>query len=465
MRLTYLALAVTAALSGCTLIPSYERPGLPVAENWPSASAVSAHDQSLTQWQTFFLDAELKALIQAALENNRELRVAALNVEAYRSQYQIQRAGLLPSVSIDGSGNRTKVPGDLSGTGSSMLTSQYSATLGASWEIDFFGRLASLKEAALEQYFASVEGKRAAQTALVASVANAWLNYQADQALLKLTQDTLATYEQSLKLTQRTFDVGVASALELSQAQSAVDAARVNLARYERLVELDRNALTLLLGQTPEPSWLAVKDLNGAFFSEVPVGAPAELLQQRPDILQAEYQLKAANANIGAARAAFFPRISLTGAAGSASGELSGLFDGGSGYWSFAPSISVPIFNAGRLKANLDYATISKNIQVAQYEKAIQNAFKDVADGLVSRQTYAAQVKAQQALVATNQRYYNVAERRYRGGVDSYLTLLDAQRQLFAVEQQLINDRLSQLISEVNLYKAVGGGWRAGEAN
>lgn len=462
MKPTLIALSIAGLLSGCSLIPNYERPTAPVEATWAQASSATANVAALTNWQAFFVDPQLQQLIQVALDNNRDLRVAALNVEAYRAQYRIQRSALFPSVSADGAGNRAHMPADLTGTGNSMITSQYSATVGVAWELDLFGRLSSLRESALQEYFASVEAQRAAQTSLVASVANAWLTWQADQTLLKLTQDTLKTYEESLALTQRSFDVGVTSALELSQAKSAVDSARVNLARYKRLQALDINALTLLLGQAPDSRLLVAKGLETQPLAEVPVGAPSELLQQRPDILQAEYRLKAANANIGAARAAFFPKISLTGAAGTASNELSGLFDGGSGYWAFAPSISVPIFTAGKLKANLDYAQISKDAQIAQYELAIQSAFREVADGLVSHATYAEQVQAQRNLLRTNEDYYGFAERRYRGGVDSYLTLLDAQRQLFTAQQQLIADRLNQLISEVNLYKAVGGGWTAG---
>jgi multidrug efflux system outer membrane protein len=462
MKPTLLALSIAALLSGCSLIPSYERPAAPVASAWSTEAPTAGSLDALSDWRAFFLDPQLQQLIQVALDNNRDLRVAALNVEAYRAQYRIQRAQLFPSVGLDGSGNRSRLPADMSGTGSAMISSQYSATLGASWELDFFGRLNSLRESALQEYFAGMEAQRAAQTSLVASVANAWLTWQADQALLRLTRDTLKTYEESLALTRRSFDVGIASALELSQAQSAVDSARVDLARYTRLQALDRNALTLLLGQAVDEALLQVRGVEIEPLAAVPVGAPSELLQQRPDILQAEYRLKAANANIGAARAAFFPRVSLTGAAGTASRELSGLFEGGSGYWSFAPRISVPIFNAGELKANLDYAQVSKNIQVAQYEQAIQSAFRDVADGLVAHSTYAEQVAAQRALLRTTQSYYGLAERRYRGGVDSYLTLLDAQRQLFGAQQQLIGDRLNQLLSEVNLYKAVGGGWQSG---
>jgi len=286
------------------------------------------------------------------------------------------------------------------------------------------------------------------------------LTLQADQALLQVTRDTLKTYEESFGLTQRSFDVGVASALELRQARSAVDSARVSIEQYTRLVAQDRNALTLLLGQNLPAGLPSGDGLERTQLAALPVGLPSDLLQQRPDILQAEYQLRAVNASIGAARAAFFPRISLTGAAGTASRELSGLFDGGSGYWSFSPSISVPIFNAGQLRANVDYAQISKNIQVAQYEKAIQTAFREVADGLAAQATYTRQVQAQRDLLETSEDYYNLAERRYRTGVDSYLTLLDAQRQLFSVQQQLISDRLAQMTSEVNLFKALGGGWQ-----
>jgi len=367
---------------------------------------------------------------------------------------------VLPAVSADGAGTRSRTPADLNMSGEPAISSQYSATFGVSWELDLFGRLRSLRDQALEQYFASEAAQRSTQISLIASVANAWLTLQADQALLQVTRDTLKTYEESLGLTQRSFDVGVASALELRQARSAVDSARVSIEQYTRLVAQDRNALTLLLGQSLPAGLPSGEGLERTQLATLPVGLPSDLLQQRPDILQAEYQLRAVNASIGAARAAFFPRISLTGAAGTASSELSGLFDGGSGYWSFSPSISVPIFNAGQLRANLDYAQISKNIQVAQYEQVIQTAFREVADGLAAQATYVRQVQAQRDLLQTSEDYYNLAERRYRTGVDSYLTVLDAQRQLFSVQQQLISDRLAQLTSEVNLFKALGGGWQ-----
>ncbi|MCQ4253205.1 AdeC/AdeK/OprM family multidrug efflux complex outer membrane factor [Stutzerimonas stutzeri] len=464
MNKSLLSLALMTALTGCSLIPDYQRPDAPVAGDWPQGEAyqqgaAQAFEQTLG-WREFFRDPALQQLIEVALENNRDLRVAALNVDAYRALYRIQRADLLPAVSADGAGTRSRTPGDLSMSGEPAISSQYSATFGVSWELDLFGRLRSLRDQALEEFFASEAAQRSTQISLIASVANAWLTLQADQALLQVTRDTLKTYEESLGLTQRSFDVGVASALELRQARSAVDSARVSIEQYTRLVAQDRNALTLLLGQNLPAGLPSGDGLERTQLAALPVGLPSDLLQQRPDILQAEYQLRAVNASIGAARAAFFPRISLTGAAGTASRELSGLFDGGSGYWSFSPSISVPIFNAGQLRANVDYAQISKNIQVAQYEKAIQTAFREVADGLAAQTTYTRQVQAQRDLLETSEDYYNLAERRYRTGVDSYLTLLDAQRQLFSVQQQLISDRLAQLTSEVNLFKALGGGWQ-----
>lgn len=459
MKKSLLSLALLTALGGCSMIPEYQRPVAPVDAAWPQGEAPANQQAMDLGWREFFRDPDLQQLIDVALQNNRDLRVAALNVEAYRALYRVQRANLLPLVSADGAATRGRTPADLSPSGESTVGGQYSATLGVAWELDLFGRLGSLREEALQQYFATEAAQRSAQISLVASVANAWLTWQADQALLELTADTLKAYDESLALTQRSFDVGVASALELRQARSAVETARVSLAQYTRLVAQDRNALAQLLGQNIPANLLHKRELNDQQLAELPVGLPSDLLTKRPDIVQAEYQLRAANASIGAARAAFFPSISLTGAAGTASRELSGLFDGGSGYWTFSPQISLPIFNAGQLRANLDYAEISKNIQVAQYERAIQVAFREVADGLAAQATYTEQLQAQRDLLETSEQYYRLAERRYRTGIDSYLILLDAQRQLFSVQQQMINDRLAQLTSEVNLFKALGGGW------
>ena len=457
--LLYAAIA-TAVLSGCSLIPDYQRPEAPVDSQWPQAQTASAAQAADLKWQDFLQDPALRQLVQLALENNRDLRVAALNVEAFQAQYRIQRSALFPSLSADGQGSRQRVPANMSQTGDATINSQYSATLGVNaWELDFFGRLDSLSEQALQSYFATEQAARSTQISLIASVATAYLQWQADQTLLNVTRDTLATFEDSLRLTQRSFDVGVADALTLSQARSAVDSARVSISRYERQVAQDRNALARLIGTSLPSDLPSALDLNEAQLADVPAGLPSDLLQRRPDVLQAEHQLRAANASIGAARAAFFPSVSLTANAGSLSSELSGLFDGGSGTWLFQPRISLPIFNAGRLSANLDYAELQKDIQVAQYEKAIQVAFQEVADRLVARSTYRDQVQAQRTLLQTSERYYELADRRYQTGVDNYLTLLDAQRQLFSVRQQLISDRLAQLVSEVELYKALGGGW------
>lgn len=468
MSKSLLSLAIAAfVLGGCSLIPEYQQPEPPVAGQYPQGPAYTpaeAASQAAAEqgWKQFFHDPALQQLIQVALENNRDLRVAALNIDAYAAQYRISRADLFPAVSANGSGSRQRLPADASQTGESSISSSYSATLGVSaYELDLFGRVRSLNEQALQTYFASEEARRSTQISLVANVANAYLTWQADKELLKVTQDTLATFEESYRLTARSNEVGVASALDLSQSRTSVENAKVQLAKYTRQVAQDENGLTLLLGTAVPSNLTAAKPLSDDLLSEVPAGLPSDLLQRRPDILAAEHNLKAANANIGAARAAFFPSISLTANAGTLSPDLSGLFKGGSGTWLFQPQINLPIFNAGALSASLDYSKIQKDITVAQYEKSIQTAFQEVSDGLAARQTFNQQLQAQRDLVEANQTYYRLAERRYRIGVDSNLTFLDAQRQLFSSQQSLITDRLSQLVSEVNLYKALGGGWNA----
>ena len=466
MSKSLISLAVTAfILSGCSLIPDYMQPAAPVAAQYPQGPAysptqsanVAAAEQG---WRQFFKDQALQQLIQTSLVNNRDLRVAALNIDAYRAQYRIQRADLYPAISADGSGSRGRTPADLSQGGKATVGGQYSATLGLSaYELDLFGCIRSLSQQALETYFSSEEARRSTQISLVANVANAYLTWVADQEQLKLTQDTLKAFEESYKLTLRTSEVGVSSALDLAQSRTSVESARVKLAQYQRLVAQDVNSLTLLLGTGLPANLPASQPLATDILADMPAGLPSDLLHRRPDILEAEHQLKAANANIGAARAAFFPSISLTASAGTGSADLSGLFKGGSGTWLFEPHISLPIFNAGSLRASLDYSKIQKDIGVANYEKTIQTAFQEVSDGLASRQTYNEQLQAQRDFVTANQDYYRLAERRYRIGIDSNLTFLDAQRQLFAAQQSLISDRLSQLTSEVNLYKALGGGW------
>ncbi|AZG15778.1 AdeC/AdeK/OprM family multidrug efflux complex outer membrane factor [Cupriavidus pauculus] len=466
MRQTLLCLAAAAALAGCSLIPNYERPAAPVDAAYPQGDAYKAGTGAAQApsaaelgWRDFFSDPRLHRLIQLALENNRDLRVAALNVDAYRAQYRIQRADLFPEVGATGQGTRQRVPADLSSTGQRVISSQYGVSLGTTaWELDLFGRLRSLSQAALEQYFASEEARRSTQIALVASVANAYLTQRADEANLAVTRDTLSAYERTYNLTRRSFEEGIASRLDLRQSQTQVENARASLARYTRLVAQDANALALLVGTSLPPDLPAGLTLDQNLLAEVPAGMPSDLLQNRPDILEAEHRLKSANADIGAARAAFFPRIQLTASGGTASRQLSGLFDAGSGTWLFQPQITLPIFTAGSLRASLDYARIQKDINVATYERTVQSAFREVSDGLAARGTFTDQVAAQTRLVEASSDYYRLAEGRYRTGVDSYLTVLDAQRQLFTAQQALIEARLNQLTSEVNLFKALGGG-------
>jgi multidrug efflux system outer membrane protein len=463
------ASACFLALAGCSLIPRYERPAAPVDAAYPQGAAYDSASVSIQTlpaadlgWREFFADPRLRRLIETALANNRDLRVAALNVDAYRAQYRIQRADLFPEVDAGASGSRQSAPASVSPSGQRAISSNYGVSLGTTaWELDLFGRVRSLSTATLENYFGSQEAMRSARIALVASVADAYLTLRADEALLQLTRDTLDAYAHTYRLTQRSYEEGVASRIDVRQSQTSVETARASLARYTRQVAQDRNALLPLLGTSSLPADLpAGLDLDQPMIAAFPAGVPSELLQSRPDILAAEHQLLSANANIGAARAAFFPSISLTASAGTASNQLSGLFDAGSGTWLFQPHINLPLFTAGSLQASLDYARIQKDINVARYERSIQTAFREVADGLAARGTFGEQLQAQMRLVDATQDYYTLAEKRYRTGVDNYLTLLDAQRQLFSAKQVLIGDRLNQLSSEVNLYKALGGGWK-----
>lgn len=465
MKLRYLTLAIALGLSGCSLAPQYEQPEAPIPENWPKGMAYDqqgsvAETVSPLHWREFFVHDSLHQLIGLALENNRDLRQAALNVEAYRALYRIQSSELWPSVGIDGSGNRQRLPDDLSPTGQTDITSQYGVSLGVSaWELDLFGRIRSLKGAALERYLATENTRHAVQTALISDIANAWLTWNTDHALLELTRATLESYRESLTMVEESHAAGISSALDVRQARSLVEQARVQLALYTRQLAQDRNALQLLIGAPIPGNLLYGTDLDSPMLADLPVGLPADILQQRPDIRAAEHRLRAANADIGAARAAFFPSIRLTASAGTASSELSGLFDSGSEAWSFIPQINLPIFTAGRLKANLDYSEIQRDINVTAYEQAIQNAFREVSDGLAARGTFDEQVQAQNDLVTATSEYYEMAQQRYDEGVDNYLAVLDARRYLFASQQELLTYRLQQLSSEVALYRALGGGW------
>jgi NodT family efflux transporter outer membrane factor (OMF) lipoprotein len=448
------ALAVSAMLlAGCSMMPTYERPPAPVAGGWAYDSAPEGTPAAALDWQQFFSDARLRGLIDTALRNNRDLRVAVLNIEQARAQFDIRSADRFPSV---GAGiSATRAPN----SSGSVSTSYSAGLLISSWEIDFFGRIASLSQAALAQYLATEEGRKAAQITLVASVANSWLNLVADDELLALTRQTLTTREESLRLTRMRFEGGVSSELDFRQAQSLAESARVALAQQQRQRALDLNTLTLLLGEAAPADTTGEIAMETLSLPDVPAGLPSEVLVQRPDVRQAEQQLVAANANIGAARAAFFPRITLTAGLGTASGELSGLFKSGSWAFTAAPQLLLPIFDAGRNRAGLRSANVSRDIAVAQYEKAIQSAFREVSDGLAGRLTLADQLRAQGNVVEAETVRLRLATLRYENGVASYLELLDAQRSLFAARQALIQSRLQLLQNQVLLYRALGGGW------
>ncbi len=446
------ALAAAALIAGCSMTPTLERPAAPVPATFPGQPASVTASGPVQAWESFITDARLRELVALALKNNLDLRVATLNIEQVRAQYQVRRADQVPTVNATVAGNRQPTP-------SGDISSNYTAGLAmASWELDFFGRVASLKDAALAQFLASEEAQRAVQTSLVASVASSWLSLQTDEALLALTQRTLATREDSLRLTKLRFDNGAASALDLRQAESLTAAARATLAQQRRTIALDLNALTLLVGQEV-PANLLPGAGDVAPFQPVPEGLPSQLLTRRADIRQAEQQMVAANANIGAARAAFFPRISLTAGIGTVSTELSGLFKDGSWGFTLAPQALLPIFDMGRNQANLDAAKAARDIAMAQYEKAIQVAFREVADALAGRATLGEQLAAQEAQAQAETDRFRLAELRYRNGVASYLDVLDAQRSLFATQQALAQTRLAQQQNQVALYKALGGGY------
>ena len=469
------ACAVAAVLGACTLEPKYQRPPPPVPAVEPGAQGGTAAAD--IGWREFFPDPQLQQLIVLALTNNRDLRVAALNVESAQAQYRIQRADLFPTISASASEQVEHFPtgvlaasggttagggvGSPVGTGTGGSTIRfYNVGIGfTSYELDFFGRIRSLNHAALQQYFSSAETRRSAQLTLVAEVATAYLTILADQTLLDITRDTLKSQSESYALTQRLFEAGTSTELAVRQAESTVDAARANLALYTRQLAQDRNALQLLLGtQIPEGIDTSGGLDRGAAVADLEEGIPSDVLVRRPDVLAAEHQLQAASARIGAARAAFLPAVTLTGNFGTASTQLSGLFKGGSQAWTFSPQISVPIFAGGANVANLQASKLARDTAIAQYEKAIQTAFREVADGLAARSTLDDQLAAQQALVTASAQAYRLADMRFRGGVDSYLSALDAQRTLYTAQQQLQSVRLTRLQNLVTLYKALGGG-------
>lgn len=493
VRATAASALALLALAGCTsLAPDYARPMLPVpatlnGTNGPNGSegTALAPETGPMGWQEFLQEPRLRELVALALQNNRDLRVAVLAIEKARAQYGVEQSNRFPAVGATAAGNRTRTADDLNTSGRSPTSSQYSAQLGfSSYEIDFFGRVKNLNEAALQEFLRTTENRRSVQLSLVAEVANAWLTLDADGRRLQLAQDTLRSRQKSYELTERSHALGAASGLTLAQAQTTVDTARADVAAFTSQVARDRNALALLAG-APVPAALLPDGANpgataspaqaasasasvapapslatpAATLLAVPGDLPSSVLLNRPDVRAAEYTLRGAYASIGAARAAFFPSITLTASAGTASNALSGLFDGGNGTWSFAPQIRLPIFDAGRNRANLQIAETARDTALAQYDKAVQTAFREVADALAERATLAERLQAQQSLQAATLKALQLSQARYRLGADSYLPVLDAQRALYSAQQTLIGLALAEQANRITLYKVLGGRW------
>lgn len=461
--------AVGLLLGGCSLAPRYERPASPVADSYTTNASASAADKTVADisWEEFFSDPRLQTVIRTALENNRDLRVAALNVERVRALYNIQRTALIPSLDATADGSRRRTPGDLSASGQSTISSSYQVGLEIpSYELDFFGRVTSLRDQVLQQYLATEEAQRSAHISLISTVSRQYFAVLAAEEQLALARQTLDAANRSFELNRKTYETGVASEIDLRTAEAQRESVRASVAAIEQSRDLAKNALALLVG-APLPAdvftagSLAMQNL----IEDLPAGLPSDLLTRRPDILAAEHTLQAANANIGVARAAFFPSVKLTAFGGTASPELSGLFESGSKAWSFAPSVTLPIFAAGRNKAQLNVANIQKRIEIANYEKAIQTAFREVSDALAVRQSIGTQIDAQTARTAAAQRRYELSEQRYKAGVDSFLSVLLAQQELFSAQQQLVTARLARLDNLTTLYAALGGGVQRAESS
>lgn len=456
------AALVVTFLSGCSLMPTYERPDAPVPAGWQQSGTGDARLPAAADigWQQYFADARLRELIGLALQNNRDLRVAALNIEAARAQYGVARADQLPTVGAGASMTRSRTAADASPSGRETLGNIYSANLASTgFELDFFGRVRSMSTAALNQYLATQEARDAAQISLIAEVAKAYVAQRTADEAMRISKMALDSREKTYRLAKLRFNAGVISAIDLRQNETLIESAHADYAAQTRLREQAGNALALLIGQ-PVPANLppALPLGKQVAVNALPVGMSSDVLLRRPDIRQSEYQLQAANANIGAARAAFFPRISLTGSFGSVSRELDGLFTGPNMAWSFMPQISLPIFDFGRNQSNLDLAHARKNIAVAQYEKSIQGAFREVADQLAARRTLADQLAAQERGYQAERERLRLVQMRYDNGISSSLDLLDAQRQSYALEQALLLTRQAAMNNRIDLYKVLGGG-------
>lgn len=464
---------ILLVMTGCTMAPTYTRPKPEVPATWPTTAPATAtapttapatRPAALPEWHDFFSDPRLKKVIELALKNNQDLRLAALNVQRTRQLYGIQRSELLPTATADASFTRQRTPRALSVTGNTEITNQYSVGAGFGWEVDLFGRIQSLSHQALQEYLASEEGRRSVQIMLISQVAESYLTLAADREGLTLAEETLKTQQDSYALIQRLVQRGQAPEIDLHRAQTQVDSARVALASYTQRIAQDENALQLLTGVSL-PVDLIPADLGQVRgVSEIRAGVPSDVLLNRPDILQAEHHLQGANANIGAARAAFFPRITLTGAAGLASPQLSNLFEGDSRTWNFGPQVTLPIFDP-RTWLALPVSKTDRQIAVTQYQKAIQTGFREVADALAVQKTVGDQVAAQQSLVHAVSETYRLSYIRYNRGLDTYLDVLDAQRSLFAQQQTLISLNLAQRASQTHLYAVLGGGGHIADDN
>lgn len=465
-KIQWSVLTATLALSGCTMIPNYQRPSAPIAAQYPATSGTNESNTADIGWRDFITEERLRKLVELALVNNRDLRVAVLNVEQSRAQYRITRSSLLPTVEAGGSYTRAKssqsgAVNEIGGS-SGRTYDVWSASVGTtSYEVDLFGRVRSLSRQALEKYFATDEARRSAQISLVAEVATQYFALREAEEQLALARRTLQAVQDSYALNKASFDAGAINELDLRTAEGQVETARINVLTYERQCSQIENALVLLIGQSLPADLPAASGFGKTnLLAEISPGLPSELIQRRADILQAEHTLKAVNANIGAARAAFFPRITITSSVGTTSDEFSKLFGSGTGVWSFSPQISLPIFTGGQVRADLDSAKIGTRIEVANYEKAIQTAFREVADALVANGSYAQQIGAESKLAETQQRRFDLANLRYRQGEDSYLNVLSAQQDLYSAQQGLLQAQYNKLASQIALYKALGGGWK-----
>ncbi len=462
------AALVAVLLSACNLAPRYVPPvpGVPDTLIGQVGTPVQASAAALdfAQAQTWIHSPQLREVVALALSHNRDLRVAVGNIEKARAQYGITRADLLPGITAQGQGTRSRSSAELSNSGQSTVTEQYTAQLGfTSYEIDFWGRVRSLSEAGLQAFLQSEQNQRNVQIGLVADVSNAWLTLAADLARLELAQNTLDSREKAYALTKRMFEIGATSGLVIAQNLSTVESARSDVAAYTSQAARSRNALQLLVGGAvpeallPTAQTIAANDANNMAFVPVPLNLHSSVLLQRPDVQAAEHNLRAMNANIGAARAALFPSITLTGSIGSGSRELDSLFGGGNGTWSFMPQIKLPIFDGGRLRAGVQVAEANQRIATSQYEKTVQTAFKEAADALADRAQWTNRLGAQTGMVYATQKAFDLSDARFQAGVDNYLTVLDAQRSLYAAQQTLITLRLGEQTNRVTLWKALGG--------